>query len=142
MTRATRQATASFSLAGRTMCTATSRPVACNFSAGAVRPARSLRYTDLSLTCSARGWQVSHRELNLAAGKLPPVLDDGRVISLRNLIDDFAGFQTSGVDGQLEYLGLLRARHPGRQIMGANGHVGPPEVTEAFIIPPIMSARA
>src|ERR1700681_2432491 len=110
------------------MCTATSRQVACNFSARAVRPARSLRYADLSLTCSVRGPQVSHRELDLAVGKLPPVLDDGRVISLRDLIEDFAGFQTSGVYWQLEYLGLLHAGHPGCQIMGANGHVGPPEV--------------
>src|SRR5260370_42038650 len=80
----------------------------------------------LSLSYSVRGRQVSHRELDLAVGKLPPVLDDGRVISLRSLIDDFAGFATRGVDGQLEYLGLLRAGHPGCQIMGANGHVGPP----------------
>src|ERR1700682_2940649 len=81
-----------------------------------------------SSTRSVRGPQVSHRELDLAVGKLPPVLDDGRVISLRDLIEDFAGFQTSGVYWQLEYLGLLHAGHPGCQIMGANGHVGPPEV--------------
>src|SRR5229473_7253989 len=105
------------------MCTATSRRVACN------------------LSCSVRGRQVSHRELDLAVGKLPPVLDDGRVISLRSLIDDFAGFATRGVDGQLEYLRLLRAGHPGCQIMRANGHVGPPEVT-ALIMPPIMGAGA
>src|SRR5882762_1275152 len=95
------------------MCTATSRRGACNF----------------GVTRSVGGRQVPHRELNLAVGELPPVLDDGRVISLRSLIDDFAGFPASGVDGQLEYLWLLRAGHPGCQIMGANEHVGPPEVT-------------
>jgi hypothetical protein len=92
-------------------------------------------------TGSVRGRQVPHRELNLTVGKLPPVLNDRRVISPRSLVDDFAGFQTGGVDGQLEYLWLLRAGHPRCQIMGANGHVGPPEVTGLYNAP-IMSARA
>src|SRR6266436_9783818 len=96
----------------------------------------------LCLTCSVRGRQVPHRELDLTVGKLPPVLDDGRVVSLRSLIDDFAGFPTRGVDRQLEYHWRLRAGHPGCQIVGANGHGGPPEVTGAFMMPPIMSARA
>src|SRR5207249_4476022 len=63
----------------------------------------------------------------LAVGKLPPVLDDRRVIPLRKLIEDFADFATSLVDWQLEYLRWLHGGHPGCQIMGANGHVRPPE---------------
>jgi len=71
---------------------------------------------------------VSHRELNLAVGKLPPVLDDGREVALRKLIEDFAGFATSFLDWQLEYLRRLHGGHPGRQILRASGHVGPPEL--------------
>src|SRR6266404_6392737 len=78
----------------------------------------------LCLTCSVRGRQVPHRELDLTVGKLPPVLDDGSVISLRSLIDDFAGFPTRGVDRQLEYHWRLRAGHQGGQIVRANGHGG------------------
>jgi len=70
---------------------------------------------------------VSHRELDLAVGKLPPVLDDRREVSLRKLIEDFAGFATSFLNWQLEYLRRLHGGHPGCQIMGANGHVRPPE---------------
>jgi hypothetical protein len=39
---------------------------------------------------------MSHREFNLTVGKLPPVFNDGRVSSLRKLIEDFAGFQAGG----------------------------------------------
>jgi hypothetical protein len=38
---------------------------------------------------------MSHREFNLAVGKLPPVFDDSRVSSLRKLIEDFSDLQTS-----------------------------------------------
>jgi len=38
---------------------------------------------------------MSHRELDLTVGKLPPVFDDSGVSSLRKLIEDFSGFQTS-----------------------------------------------
>jgi hypothetical protein len=68
---------------------------------------------------SVRGPQVSHRELNLAVGKLPPVLDDRREVSLRELIKDFAGFATSFLDWQLEYLRRLHRGHPGCQILPA-----------------------
>jgi len=61
---------------------------------------------------SVRGPQVSHREFNLAIGKLPPVLDDRREVSLRELIEDFAGFATSFLNWQLEYLRRLRGGHP------------------------------
>jgi len=70
---------------------------------------------------------VSHRELDLPVGKLSPVLDDRREVSLRKLIEDFAGFATSFLNWQLEYLRRLHGGHPGCQIMGANGHVRPPE---------------
>jgi hypothetical protein len=39
---------------------------------------------------------MSHRELNLTVGKLPPVFDDSRVSTLRKLMEDFSGFQASG----------------------------------------------
>jgi hypothetical protein len=45
---------------------------------------------------SLRSRQISHSELNLTVGKLPPVFNDSRVSSLRKLIEDFAGFQTGG----------------------------------------------
>ena len=88
--------------------------------------------------CSVRGPQMSHRDLNLAVVKLPPVLDDGRVVSLRDLIKDFPGFLTSGVNWQLEYPWRLNAGHPGCQILGARGHVGPPELRGACMVTPIL----
>src|SRR5882757_5678387 len=54
--------------------------------------------------------QVSHREFDLTVGKLPPVFDNSRISDLRKLIEDFAGFATSRVNRQREYL-RLRARH-------------------------------
>jgi hypothetical protein len=44
---------------------------------------------------SVRSRQVSHRELDLTVGKLPPIFNDSGVSSLRKLTEDFAGFQTS-----------------------------------------------
>jgi len=58
----------------------------------------------------------------MTVGKLPPVLDDWHVAALRRLAEDFAGFYTSRVNRQLEYLLLLRARHSGGQITGAIKH--------------------
>src|ERR1700730_6302856 len=75
---------------------------------------------------SVRGRQVPQRELDLTVGKLPPVLDDRRVISLRRLIEDLAGFAAGCIDGQLEYSWRC-AGYPGCQITGASGHVDPPE---------------
>jgi len=84
---------------------------------------------------------VSHRELDLPVGKLSPVLDDRREISLRKLIEDFAGFATSFLNWQLEYLRRLHGGHPGCQIMGANGHVRPPE--QGLVqIAPILGVQA
>jgi hypothetical protein len=60
--------------------------------------------------CSVRSRQVSHREFDLTVGKLPPVFDNSRVSDLRELIEDFAGFATSRINRQREYLRLL-ARH-------------------------------
>ena len=80
----------------------------------------------LWLTGSVRGRQVSQRELDLTVGKLPPVLDDRRVISLRRLIEDLAGFAAGCIDGQLEYSWRC-AGYPGCQITGAGRHVGPPK---------------
>src|ERR1700730_19129248 len=73
-----------------------------------------------------RGRQVPQCELDLTVGKLPPVLDDRRIISLRRLIEDLAGFAAGCIDGQLEYL-WLSAGYSGCQITGAGRHVGPPE---------------
>jgi hypothetical protein len=39
---------------------------------------------------------MSHREFNLTVGKLPPVVNNSRVSSLRKLIEYFAGFQARG----------------------------------------------
>jgi len=91
-----------------------------------------------------RGPQVSHREFNLTVGKLPPVLDDRREVSLRELIKDFAGFATSFLDWQLEYLRRLRGGHPGCQILRANMHVRPPELRKRGLVQimPILGVRA
>jgi len=84
---------------------------------------------------------VSHRELDLPVGKLSPVLDDRREVSVRKLIEDFAGFATSFLNWQLEYLRRLHGGHPGCQIMGANGHVRPPE--QGLVqIAPILGVQA
>jgi hypothetical protein len=93
---------------------------------------------------SVRGPQVSHREFNLTVGKLPPVLDDRREVSLRKLIEDFAGFATSFLNWQLEYLRRLHGGHPGCQILRANAHVRPPEVRKRGLlqIVPILGVGA
>jgi hypothetical protein len=87
---------------------------------------------------------MSHRELNLTVGKLPPVLDDRREVSLRELIEDFAGFATSFLNWQLEYLRRLHGGHPGCQILRANAHVRPPEVRKRGLlqIVPILGVGA
>jgi hypothetical protein len=90
---------------------------------------------------SVRGPQVSHREFNLTVGKLPPVLDDRREVSLRKLIEDFAGFATSFLNWQLEYLRRLHGGHPGCQILRANAHVRPPEAGLVQILP-ILGVKA
>jgi hypothetical protein len=83
---------------------------------------------------------MAHREFDLAVGKLPPILDDGNVTSLRSLIEDFAGFAASSLDGQLEYPRLLRAGHPACQIERANRHVMSPKAIGPRPMPPIMDA--
>ena len=83
---------------------------------------------------------MPHRELDLAVGKLPPILDDGNVTSLRSLIEDFAGFVASGLKGQLEYPRLLYAGHPACQIERANRHVVSPKAIGPRPMPPIMDA--
>jgi hypothetical protein len=85
---------------------------------------------------------MPHRELDLTVGKLPPILDDGDVTSLRHLIEDFASFAASCLDRQFEYPWLLRAGHPACQIERANRHIGPPEASGVSTMPPIMSAGA
>jgi hypothetical protein len=42
--------------------------------------------------------QVSHRELDLAIGKLPPIFDYRLVSSLRRFIEDFSGFKSSRIN--------------------------------------------
>ena len=94
------------------------------------------------MASSIRSRQVSHGELDLAVGKLPPVFDNRRVSCLRKLIEDLAGFQTSCVNWQREYLWRLNARHPVCQFSGANEHGRTSKPTGAFTLPTIMNARA
>src|ERR1700730_18650395 len=75
---------------------------------------------------SVRGRQVAQRKLDLTVGKLPPVLDDRRVISLRRLIEDLAGFAAGCMDGHLEYYWRC-ACYTAWPITGAGRHVGPPK---------------
>src|SRR6202790_4490637 len=90
---------------------------------------------------SVRGRQVAQRKLDLTVGKLPPVLDDRRIISLRRLIEDLAGFAAGCIDGQLEYLWLY-AGYSGCQITGAERHGGPPEdPLGGGIMPPMPAPR-
>jgi hypothetical protein len=48
--------------------------------------------------------QMPDRELNLSVGALPPIFNDWNETALWNLIDNFAGFATSGVNRQRKYL--------------------------------------
>jgi len=74
--------------------------------------------------CSIRSWEVSHSELDLTVGKLPPFLDNRHVPDLLTwLTEDFASFATGRVDRQRKYFWLPRAVHPVCQIAGANEHV-------------------
>jgi hypothetical protein len=75
-----------------------------------------------SSRASVRSRQVSHREFDLAVGKLPPVFDDRYVAGAWKLIEDFADFQTSRIKWEREYLRLLNPGHSVGQITGANQH--------------------
>jgi hypothetical protein len=57
---------------------------------------------------------MSHSEFYLTVGKLPPILDHRHVSGIRTSIEDFAGFHTSRVNWQREYLGLRFLGHPVR----------------------------
>ncbi len=61
---------------------------------------------------------MSHCELDLTVGELPPILDDGHEAGLRKLIDDFAGLQTSRINRQRKYLRPVNARYSIGQITG------------------------
>jgi hypothetical protein len=65
---------------------------------------------------------MSHRELDLAVGKLPPVFDHGRGASLRKPIEDFAGFAARRVDRQREYFPPRFAGNPVCQFSGTHEH--------------------
>jgi hypothetical protein len=82
---------------------------------------------------------MSHGELNLTVGKLPPIFNDCSISSLRKLIEDFACSQASGFNWQRESLCLLRARHPVCHIAWTNEHVG--TSYDGLLMPPIMSAH-
>jgi hypothetical protein len=71
------------------------------------------------------------RKFNLTVGKLSPVLNGWRETTSRRLIDDFAGFAASGVEGQRKCLWPLLAGHPACQLTGANEHVGTPKLVNA-----------
>jgi hypothetical protein len=66
---------------------------------------------------------MSHREFNLTVRRLPPVFNDGRVSSLRKLVEDFAGFQAGGFDWcSVNFAGccvldIRSAKSPGRTSM-------------------------
>ena len=77
--------------------------------------------------CSIRTREVSHSELDLTVGKLPPFLDNRHVPDLLTwLTEDFASFAAGRFDRQRKYFWLPRAVHPVCQIAGANEHVRPP----------------
>jgi hypothetical protein len=82
---------------------------------------------------------MSHGELNLTVGKLPPIFNDGSTSSLRKLVEDFACFQASGFNWQRESLCLLRARHPVCHIAWTSEHVG--TSYDGLLMPLIMSAH-
>jgi hypothetical protein len=71
------------------------------------------------------------RKFNLTVGKLSPVLNGWRETTPRRLIDDFAGFAASRVEGQRKCLWPLLAGHPACQLTGANEHVGTPKLVNA-----------
>jgi hypothetical protein len=51
-----------------------------------------------------RKWQMTHGELNLPVGKLPPALDDFLVSALRNAMDDVADFEARRLQRQRKCL--------------------------------------
>jgi hypothetical protein len=55
-------------------------------------------------SCSVGSQQVSHRELNLTVGKLPPAFNDSRVSGMRRLIENFASSAASRFNRQRECL--------------------------------------
>jgi hypothetical protein len=59
-------------------------------------------------------------KLNLPVGKLPPILNDRGEAILWNLIDNFANFAASCVNGQPKCLQVLSAGNSVRRIVGAN----------------------
>jgi hypothetical protein len=67
-------------------------------------------------------------KFNLAVGELPPVLNDQCKAGARRLIDNFPGFASRGINGQREYLNVLRVGHPVCQITRTNEHVGTPRL--------------
>jgi hypothetical protein len=71
------------------------------------------------------------RKFNLTVRELPPFLDGRRETTPRRLIDDFAGFAASRVEGQRKCLSRLLAGHPACQLIGANEHVGTPKLVNA-----------
>ena len=88
--------------------------------------------------------QMPDRELNLSVGALPPIFNDWNETALWNLSYNFAGFATSFLNWQLEYLRRLHDGYPGCQILRANAHVRPPEVRERGLVPivPILGVGA
>jgi cold shock protein len=76
---------------------------------------------------SIRTREVSHGELDLAVGKLSPVLDNRHVPDVLTwLAEDIASFAAGRFDRQRKYFWLPSTMHPVYQIAGANEHVGPP----------------
>jgi hypothetical protein len=77
------------------------------------------------------GRKMPDRKFNLSIRKLPPLLDYWREAALRRLVDNFAGFATSGLEGQRKCLRLPLAGNPVCQITGTNKHVGTPKLVNA-----------
>jgi hypothetical protein len=83
--------------------------------------------------CLIRTREVSHSELDLTVGKLPPFLDNRHVPDLVTwLTENFASFAAGRFDGQREYFWLPRATHTVCQIAGAKEHAEPPSCSTQF----------
>jgi hypothetical protein len=63
--------------------------------------------------CLIRTREVSHSELDLTVGKLPPFLHNRHVPDVLTwLTEDFASFAAGRFDRQRKYFWLPRAMHP------------------------------
>jgi hypothetical protein len=93
--------------------------------------ASGLQSHGTALTASIRSGKMPDRKFNLTVGALAPFFDYWCETSPGRLIDNFAGFAASRVEGQRKCLWPLLAGHPACQLTGANEHVGTPKLVNA-----------